>query len=152
MKLDGTANLDGSPVELFDQLLDPGTLRRCIRGCESLEVLPEEGDAARRYATTVRVGVGAIKGRFDAEVAISDIVAPDSYSMSISAKSPVGHISGTADIKLSPGSDGTVLNWTADAKVSGIIAAVGQRLLGAAAQKFANDFFFRLREVVSSEG
>ena len=152
MNLDGTANLDGSPDGLFDQLLDPDTLRRCIRGCESLKVLPEEGDSARRYATTVRVGVGAIKGRFDAEVAISDIVVPDSYSMSINAKSPVGHISGTADIKLTAGADGTVLNWTADAKVSGIIAAVGQRLLGAAAQKFANDFFFRLREVVSSEG
>ena len=126
-------------------------MRRCIRGCESLEVLPESEDAARRYATTVRVGVGAIKGRFEATVSLSDIVAPESYAMSIAAQSPVGHIDGTADIRLSKSDDGTSLQWSAEAKVSGVIAAVGQRLLGAAAQKFANDFFFRLREVVSDQ-
>lgn len=148
MKLGGTAQLNGTPGALFDRLLDPETLRRCIKGCETLEELPDQEDGVHGYAATVKVGIGAIKGRFKATVSLSEIVAPASYAMSIAAKSPVGYLSGTARIKLESGSDGTTLTWAADAKVSGVIAAVGQRLLGAAAQRFADDFFTRLRDLI----
>ena len=148
MKLEGTAQLNGTPDALFGRLLDPETLRRCIKGCESLEELPDQDEGTRGYAAAVKVGIGAIKGRFKATVSLSDIDAPTAYAMSITAKSPVGRLSGTAHIELTPNGAGTSLTWSADAKVSGVIAAVGQRLIGAAAQKFADDFFNRLQDVV----
>lgn len=146
MKLEGNAELTGLPEAVFGRLLDPETLRRCIKGCETLDEMQDQPEGTRAYAATVKVGVGAIKGRFKATVSLSEIVEPTAYDMSIAAKSPVGHISGTAHVVLSAKDDDTSLTWNADAKVSGVIAAVGQRLLGAAAQKFANDFFTRVRE------
>lgn len=148
MKLEGNSHLNGTPDALFGRLLDPETLRRCIKGCESLEELPDQDEGTRGYAAAVKVGIGAIKGRFKATVSLSDIVAPTSYAMSIAARSPVGHLRGTAHIRLAPDDEGTALTWKADAQVSGVIAAVGQRLLGVAAQKFADDFFNRLQDVI----
>ena len=148
MKLEGTAQLNGTPDARFGRLLDPETLQRCIKGCEALEELPDQDEDTRGYAAAVKVGIGAIKGRFKATVSLSDIDAPTSYAMSIAAKSPVGRLNGTAQIEFAPNDAGTALTWSADAKVSGVIAAVGQRLIGAAAQKFADDFFNRLQDVV----
>jgi carbon monoxide dehydrogenase subunit G len=55
MKIEGTQELRASRERVFQSLIDPGVLQRCIPGCERLE---RTGDNA--FATTPS-GVGSIK-------------------------------------------------------------------------------------------
>jgi len=152
VRVEGTAKLAGKPAALFDRLLDPDTLRSCIKGCESFDVDPDADPDARAYVATVKVGVGAVKGRFRTTVALSGIEPPVRYTMNISAKSPVGRANGTAVVQLEEREGETHLAWETDVRVSGVIAAVGQRLLGAAAKRFAGQFFEQLQATVGSGG
>jgi carbon monoxide dehydrogenase subunit G len=139
LKLEGSAQVALEPAAVFDQLLDPKVLARCIPGCERME---KNEDGA--YETLVSAGIGAVKGSFKGVVTLSDVVAPERYRLSISGKSPVGYIDGGALISLEPADDGTTIRYDGEAKVSGKIAAVGGRLIDAAARTLVRNFFDRL--------
>lgn len=150
MNLQGEARLRDPPPAVFHSLFDPSVLERCIPGCEDLQKVDDAHAGVHSYRATVKVGVGAIKGRFMADVTVSEIRPPESYVLSLKARSPAGHVQGEAHVRLAEDGGTTRLHWDADAKVSGMMAAVGQRLLGAAAQRFADDFFRRLAEVIDA--
>jgi len=144
MKLVGTAEVAGPRETVFDQLLDPEILARCIPGCESMTAT-----APGAYQTQVRAGVGPIKGSFAGEVALSDIVRGESYRMSVKGKSTVGYVDGGAAIRLESTGEGTRVHYDGDAKISGKIAAIGSRLIDAAAKTVARQFFTALAREVS---
>lgn len=144
MKLEGDKNLPGKPADIFHRLLDPEMLARCIKGCENLEALESTSDGPRLYLARVRVGIGLVKGSFKANVSLSEIEAPSGYTIAVTARSVVGSATGTARVTLASHDERTHLKWHADTRVSGIIAAVGQRVLGAAAKRFTDTFFERL--------
>lgn len=145
MKLSGGAEAQGTPEELFERLLDPALLSRCIPGCEQIEEL-EPGV----YRTVVAAGVGGMKRRFEGRVTVSDVVRPTSYRLTISGESPVGHVTGEARIRLAPVGTATRVSYDGEAKVAGMMAAFGGRLLEGAANKAVAGFFERLvREVAS---
>ena len=145
MKLSGQTELEGTPEEIFKSLLDPLILRRSIPGCESLEET-----APSTYEITVKAGIGSVRGTFKGEVQLTDVVAPESYSMSVKGKSSVGHAEGGASVKLEAQGEGdqtlTLIHYEGQAKVSGMIAAVGGRLVQVAAKKIAQQFFDKIGE------
>ena len=59
MKVEGTHELHASAERVYQALIDPAVLQRCIPGCERLEKTGENA-----YSTTLRAGVGSIKGVF----------------------------------------------------------------------------------------
>lgn len=141
MRVRGSATAPGDREHVFDRLLDPDVLARCIPGCESLEKQSED-----KYVVTVTAGVGAVKGTFKGDVEISKIERPECYTMTIGGKSPVGHARGQIGLVLEVDEDGaTRIEYDGEIKVSGMIAAVGQRLLGAAARKLTGEFFTNLQ-------
>lgn len=148
MRIEGTESLEGTPEEIFERLLDPVVLCRCIPGCERMEETSRS-----TYESTVRVGIGSIKGTFRTTVKVADVVRPERYRLSIRSRSSLGHAEGTADIVLAAcdaaGAGMTVLRYAGEARVSGTIAAVGQRLLGVAAKKLTAAFFERLKAEIA---
>ena len=49
-----------------------------------------------------------------------------------------------------PGGSGTLVRWAADAKISGLMASVGSRLIDAAAQKYVSEIIGSLKEKLSA--
>ena len=144
MKLVGSIELAEPPEQVFDQLLDPQLLARCIPGCRRMdEVSPGV------YETEIEAGVGAVKGSFAGRVTLSDVERFRGYSIAVEGKSTVGYVRGAATVRLEANDGGTRVHYDGKAQVSGLIAAVGGRLLDAAAQKVARDFFERLAAEVA---
>lgn len=147
MKLDGSTTVAQRAADVFDRLLDPDFLARCIPGCERME-RREDGS----YEAVVKAGVGAIKGSFRGVVTLSEVVSPESYRMSLSGKSTVGFVEGSALIRLEADAEGegerTWIHYDGEARVSGVIASVGGRLVDAAARKVCRQFFERLAQEV----
>src|SRR5439155_471246 len=64
-------------------------------------------------------------------------------TLHVEGKGAQGFVKGTARVELKEKDQGTELRYTADVQVGGLIAAVGSRMIEAAAKKMAADFFQR---------
>ena len=136
MKLQGTATLHADRERVFAALTDPGVLSRCIPGCESLDLIGEDS-----YKMTVSAGVGAIRGRYDGQVTLTDLVRPDGYVMNARGAGAAGTVDATCRIDLTDDGEQTQLTYSADATVGGPVAGVGQRMISAVAKRMAGQFF-----------
>jgi len=124
---------------VFAALVDPAILQRCIPGCESLvETAPDT------YQAALRVGVAGLKGSYTGTATIRDRQPPERLTIAVDGKGAPGFVRGTAAISLTAEESATRVACDADVAVGGLIAAVGSRLVDAAAKKLADDFFKQL--------
>src|SRR5690606_17816513 len=130
---------------VWGMINDPEVLKDCIPGCESLEGNPQDGFNAR-----VTTKIGPIKATFVGTVKLTDIRAPESYTISGEGKGGVaGFAKGGADVMLAEDGDGTVLTYVARAQVGGKLAQLGARLIDSTAKKLADEFFRNLAGRIS---
>lgn len=118
-------------------LNDPGTLKECIAGCESID---KTGDD--EYAVVMAVRIGPVNAKFKGRLKLQNLQPPSSYTIAFEGQGGVaGFGKGSADVRLTPQGGNTTLDYTARATVGGKIAQIGSRLVDAAAKKMADDFF-----------
>lgn len=139
MKLEGHYDLPAARDRVWQALQDPAQLAQAIPGCEKLE--PAGAD---EYRATMKVGVAAIKGTFEGKVRLSDQEPPARYRMAVEGSGGPGFVRGQAALDLSEVDGGTRIAYSADVQVGGLIAGVGQRMLGGVAKMMLDQFFSRM--------
>ncbi len=146
MKLEASYEISAPRQKVWEAFLDPGRLRESIPGCEKLEAIGED-----EYRATMKVGVAAIKGTFEGKVRLLDKQPPDSYRMQVEGTGAPGFLRGDAVMTLADtGNGGTRISYTADVQVGGLIAGVGQRMLGGIAKMMADQFFTRMTDLLAT--
>lgn len=146
MQLRGTTHIPASQDKVWAALNDPGVLRDCIPGCESVTA---DGDNA--YDAIATVKLGPVKAKFSGRINLTDIDAPNSYRINGEGSGGgAGFAKGGAFVKLTTQADGTELTYDVDATVGGKIAQVGQRLIESAAKKMAAEFFENFNKRVTT--
>jgi carbon monoxide dehydrogenase subunit G len=137
VKLAATYALAAPRDKVFAAITDPAALQQCIDGCEKM-VKTSEGS----YDAHLKLGLAGIKGSYVGKVQMKDVKPPESYTLHIEGKGGPGFVKGTAKITLSEKKPGhTELRCDADAQVGGMVAAVGSRLVEAAAKRMMDEFF-----------
>ena len=143
MKIEGGHDISAPRQKVWEAFLDPEMLRQAIPGCEKLELIGQD-----EYRATMKVGVAAVKGTFEGKVRISDKKAPESYRLWVEGSGGPGFIRGETLITLSDIPGGTRVGYGADVQVGGLIAGVGQRLLGGVSKMMADQFFGRMGQLL----
>jgi carbon monoxide dehydrogenase subunit G len=138
MKVNGSATIAHPIHEVYAALTDPSMLVRTLPGCRRLEQTGPDS-----YQATLEAGVGSIKGLFDGGVRLSEMTAPDSFTLHASGAGAPGTVDAVAHVRLvaEPTSGGTLVHYAADATVGGVIGGVGQRMLSGVARRTAGEFF-----------
>ncbi len=144
MKLTGTYDLPAPRERVFQAITDPAVLQSIIDGCEKMVKTGEDS-----YDAHLKIGLAGIKGTYVGKIQLRDIQAPQSYTLSIEGKGGPGFIKGLAKVRLEENGSNTRLICDADAQVGGMIAAIGSRLIEAAAKKMMADFFQKFAAVVA---
>jgi uncharacterized protein len=144
MKIEGSHDIPVPRSKVWDAFLNPDQLRQAIPGCEKLEALGND-----EYRATMKVGVGPVKGTFEGRVKISDKQPPDSYRMAVEGSGGPGFVRGETLITLTDAEGGTRVKYDADVQVGGLIAGVGQRMLGGASKMMADQFFGRMSQLLT---
>jgi carbon monoxide dehydrogenase subunit G len=139
MKLKLSSVVPADRDRVFAALTDPAVLRRAIPGCESLDPVGDD-----TYEATLKIGVAGLKGTYTGKAAIRNQRPPDALTLSFEGKGSPGFVRGSSNITLTAEADATRVSADADVQVGGVIAAVGSRLVEAAAKKLADDFFRQL--------
>jgi uncharacterized protein len=146
MKIEGSADIQAPRDRVWAAFLDPGILAQALPGCEKLEAVgPNE------YRATMKVGVAAIKGTFEGKVRLSDLEPPNRYRMAVEGSGAPGFVRGDAGMELSDVDGGTRVSYDADVQVGGLIASVGQRMLGGVTKMMLDQFFSRMTELLAAQ-
>ena len=145
MKLEGTYDVPAPRQKVWEAFLDPEQLKKAIPGCEKLEAIgPDE------YKATMKLGEGGVKGTFEGKVRLGDKKPPESYKLAVEGSGGPGFIRGETVITLTDAEGGTRVSYTADVQVGGLIASVGQRMLGGVSKMMADKFFNNMSEQLQS--
>jgi len=145
MKLSSTYTLAAPREKVFARITDPEVLQRVIDGCEKMVKTGEDS-----YDAHLKIGLGGIKGTYVGKVQLKDKNPPESYTLVIEGRGGPGFVKGTARVQLSDKDGQTELKCEADAQVGGLIAAIGSRLIEAAAKKMMDEFFRKFGEQVKA--
>jgi carbon monoxide dehydrogenase subunit G len=145
MKLEGSYEVKAPRDKVWSAFLDPETLRKAIPGCEKLEMIgPDE------YKATLKIGVAAVNGTFEGKVRLLDKKPSDSYRLAADGSGGPGFVRADTLISLADIDGGTRVTYSADVQVGGLIAGVGQRMLGGVSKMMADQFFNRMSEQLST--
>jgi len=138
MQMNDTQSVPASKEKVWAALNNPDILRRCIPGCQTLEMT-----SPTEMTATVVVKLGPVKATFAGKVTLSDLDPPNSYRISGEGSGGVaGFAKGGASVKLEEaGADVTNLAYRVDAQIGGKLAQLGGRLIDSTAKKLAGEFF-----------
>lgn len=137
MEMNDTQRINAPREAVYAALNDPEVLKECIPGCESLEKISDT-----EMNATVVLRVGPVKARFNGAVELSDLLPPESYTISGEGKGGVaGFARGGAKIKLIEEGDETLLEYEVKADIGGKLAQLGSRLIDSTSKKLASQFF-----------
>jgi 2-furoyl-CoA dehydrogenase large subunit len=137
---EGRARVNAPPAAVWAMLLDPNTLQAVIPGCHSVERISDT-----HFRADVTIGIGPVKGRYRADVRLSDLDPPHAVTLGGSAEGGLGFGGGEGRITLTPDqSGGTTLDYKYTAAIGGKVASIGGRLLDGAAHVIIGQFFAAL--------
>ena len=145
MRVQGSYTFDTDVQTVWDAMQSPATLSGCIPGCDGFEPLGED-----RYSVQMNVRVSAITGSYKGEVRVENRDYLKSYTMVVEGGGRGGTVKGSGDLAFSESEGRATIQITGDVQVTGIIARVGQRLLGGASRMMMNQFFDCLKTKIES--
>ena len=137
---EGQAKVAAPPEAIWTMLLDADQLAGIIPGCHGVKKLSDT-----HFTAEVTLGVGPVKGRYKAEIELSDLDEPRAATLTGSVSGALGTGGGSGRVTLTPGENGvTTIAYTYEAAVGGKVAAIGGRLLDGAAKAIIGQFFAAL--------
>jgi 2-furoyl-CoA dehydrogenase large subunit len=120
-------------------LLDPKTLAAIVPGAHGIQKVSDT-----HFRADVTLGVGPVKGRYKADIRLSDLVPPSSVTLTGETSGALGFGGGTGFITLQEENGVTTLHYRYEAGLGGKVASVGGRLLDGAARFVIGQFFSAL--------
>jgi len=147
MEFGGRYGIAAPRARVWAALNDTAVLKGAIPGCQSIEW---SGPGA--LDLEIKVNLGVMKPVFKGELALSNVVEAERYTLSGKGKGGfLGLAEGAADIVLSDRGDETLLVFTAHGGASGQIMAAGKAIIGNSAQKIIDGFFKRFGSAMGAE-
>ena len=122
-------------------------LKAAIPGCSHIAW---SGPSTLDLAITVNLGV--VKPTFKGELALSNVVPAQSYTLSGRGKGGLmGMAEGAADITLADDGAATLLAFTAQGGASGQVMKLGKAIVDSSAQRIIDGFFERFAAAMGAE-
>ena len=144
MKIEGTYSFIIDRDSLFRAFFDQEILKNSIPGCKKLDDL---GNGI--HQVFMSIGVGPVKGEYQGKVDVSDSVFPERIRLTGEGDGKQGFVKGDGILLLSEEGEKTIISYSGDVEVGGIIASVGQRVLKGVAKFLIGQFFQRIKKNLS---
>lgn len=141
MELSGAYDFAVPARVVWDLLNDPDTIASCLPGCDALKPLGDD-----KFQVDLAITVAAISGRYRGTVAMCDKQPPLSYRLVVEGTGKAGFVNGDAVLEIVDLGETSSVRVKGTGGVGGLIARVGQRLLGSVGKMMMDRFFACLQE------
>ena len=140
MHLEGSHLLHAPVQEVWNKLQNPETLAKVTPGIKTLEATGEN-----TYLAISEIKIGPMNGSFKGKLEVAEQKEPESFVLIIQQSSKIGNVKATGTIRLEEVDPSqTEVFFSGDAKISGLLARTGQRLISGVANTLTKQFFSNL--------
>ena len=136
MNFEGTFEVKAPRDKVWDFLIDPNKIGKCLPDLKSLQV-----EADNKFTAIARVGIGFMKGDFKFQLAIVEQIPPSHARLKGTGTGVGSSMNMDASIDLADSETGTKLTYKADVKIGGTLASVGQRVISGTVEKTVSEVF-----------
>jgi len=144
MHLTGKHTFNASNETVWNLLMDTDVLTRITPGITRLEEIEKD-----KYTAIADVKMGPVSGSFKGDMEVADKTEPEYFMLKVKQNSRIGNVSADVAIHLKNVSEEeTELTFEGDARLSGLLARTGQRVLSGVANTLTKQFFSALEEEV----
>lgn len=146
MHYEGSFEVPVKKEKVYAFVMDPQKITSIFPDVQDVKIIDENN-----FALKAKVGISFIRGMMDVKMTIVEKRPPTFASMKAKGNgmSSSVELDNTFNMEDAPGG-GTLVKWAADAKISGLMASVGSRLIDAAAQKYVGEIIGSLKEKLSA--
>jgi len=128
-------------------LMDTDTLARIVPGISRLE---KSGD--NTYKSIIEIKMGPVNSSFTGNLQMEDIKEPEGFTLKVQQNSKIGNANAAINISLLPvNNNQSEVAFDGDVKLSGMLAAMGQRLIGSVSNTLTKQFFSNLEKEFEKE-
>ncbi len=135
MEIKDTLLIDAPRDKVGEFFKNPAKVVDCVPGIQDVKL---EGNT---FKAKIKIKVGAISGTFKVDGSISEIKPNEEYLVTLKGGSLGNKFDAKATIRLSDEDGKTKLEYDANAKLGGILAAVGQSLIGGVTKDILQKLF-----------
>jgi len=146
MNVEGKHTLD-LPIDLvWKHILDRSILEEVTPGVEQLIELEPH-----RYEAKSSIKLGPVKGSFKGNLLIHEIKDQESFVLTLEQVSSIGSANADIVVHLVEEDGRTQVEYGGDAKLTGVIGRLGQRVLGGVVRTLAKQFFDDFEKKIKSQ-
>ncbi len=136
--------VNANPSSVWKILMDTDTLARIVPGISRLEKIDEN-----KYKSTLAIKMGPVNSTFTGDLQMEDISKEKGFTLKVQQNSKIGNANAAIKIFLQPvNNDETEVSFDGDVKLSGMLAAMGQRLISGVSNTLTKQFFSNLEKEV----
>jgi hypothetical protein len=147
MQLTGKHVVNATPSKVWEMLMDTDTLARIVPGISRLE---KTGD--NKFKSILEIKLGPVNSSFTGELQLEEITEQKGFTLKVQQNSKIGNANAVIKITLLPVTDSeTEVAFTGDVKLSGMLAGMGQRLIGGVSNTLTKQFFSNLEKELEKE-
>lgn len=137
MKLEGEHVFKGPREAVWEMFYDPEVLASALPGTQKLEMVAEN-----EYEGAMNVRIGPVSGSFTGKLVISDVVEPESCTLTVDGRGTPGFAKGVGRVQFADQGDGTTLmKYEGEMNIGGALASVGQRMIDSVAKTMIRQAF-----------
>ena len=148
MLIEGKFNLKAPIQEVWDFLLEPGTLASCIPGAEKVEAIDD-----KTYESVVKQKVGPISVRFKFTTTLTDI-EPPRHLKAVGRGADIGKagiFTQETTVDLSEiAKDEVEISYSSNVSITGRLATFGERIMRAKSKTVGEEFTKNLQQKLKS--
>jgi carbon monoxide dehydrogenase subunit G len=146
MKIEGKHRFQASQEQIWDLFMDQRHLEKALPGCEKMEER-EPG----KFEVLLKIGIAAVKGTYRGKMEVVDPDPPKRYRLIGEGSGSPGFVKGEAVIELSQEDQDTIVSYQGEMQVGGLIAGIGQRMIGGIAKMMVGQFFKKMEKELKSQ-
>ena len=137
MRFEGTLDIAAPRDRVWSFLTDPNQVTTCAPDLQRLDIIDPH-----HFNVVIRAGVGPIKSTFTMNVQFIELDRPKHATVLARGQAPGSAVEMVSNMDLAEFDEThTMMEWSSEVTVSGMIQQVGARLLQGAADKITQQVF-----------
>ena len=142
MQLTGKHVVNAVPSTIWKMLMDTETLAKVVPGISKLE---KTGD--NTFKSILEIKLGPVNSSFTGNLEMKEITDQKGFTLKVLQNSKIGNANAAIKIDLLPVDDKkTEVAFDGDVKLSGLLAGMGQRVMGSVSNTLTKQFFANLEK------
>ena len=147
MQLTGKHTVNAAPSVIWKMLMDTDLLAKIVPGISRLE---KTGD--NTYKSILDIKMGPVNSSFTGNLQMEDITEEKGFALKVQQNSKIGNANASIKIDLlSLGENQTEIQFDGTVKMTGLLASMGQRVMGGVSSTLTKQFFANLEKELDKQ-